>query len=208
MRARLDGDSRACHSEDEIKALGKEKQMIAFLASRQAKHVATRTRRYQKKNPMAGAGREVVYDKEPPEIQEKMRAAREKEWANWQKYTHGKWITEAEFKKMQKKDPKLNAVPTRWVETNKAEIGEPAVMKSRIVVRGDLEDSSKMRTDSPTVSQVMTATTMCLANCRDTDVWAGDISPPFCQGPTMDRILVLKMPKGLPEVIHQEITMW
>ena len=182
--------------------------MIAFLASRQAKHVATRTRRYQKKNPMAGAGREVVYDKEPPEIQEKMRAAREKEWANWQKYTHGKWITEAEFKKMQKKGPKLNAVPTRWVETNKAEIGEPAVMKSRIVVRGDLEDSSKMRTDSPTVSQVMTATTMCLANCRDTDVWAGDISPPFRQGPTMNRILVLKMPKGLPEVIHQEITMW
>ena len=122
-----------------------------------------------------------------------MRAAREKEWANWQKYTHGKWITEAE-----KKDPKLKAVPTRWVETNKAEIGEPAVMKSRIVVRGDLEDSSKMRTDSPTVSQGMTATTMCLANCRDTDAWAGDISPPFRQGPTIDRILVFKMRKGVP----------
>ena len=82
------------------------------------------------------------------------------------------------------------------------------MMKSRIVVRGDLEDSSKMRTDSPTVSQVMIATTMCLAACRDTDVWAGDISAAFLQGSTMDRILVLKMPKGLPEVIHQEITMW
>ena len=57
-------------------------------------------KRYQKKNPKAGAGREVVYEKETPEIQEKMRAAREKEWNNWQKYTNGKWITEAEFKKM------------------------------------------------------------------------------------------------------------
>ena len=99
---------------------------------------------------------------------------------------------------MQKKDPKLKAIPTRWVETNKAEIGEPAVMKSRIVVRGDLEDASKMRTDSPTVSQVMIAPTMCLAACRDTDVWAGDISAAFLQGSTMDRTLVLKMPKGLP----------
>ena len=72
-------------------------------------------------------------------------------------------------------------------------------MKSRIVVRGDLENSSKMRTDSPSVSQVMIATTMCLAACRETDVCAGDISATFLQGSTMDRILVLKMPKGLPE---------
>ena len=196
--ARLDGDPSAFHTEEEITALKKEKDMIAFLASRRAKQVATRTRRYQKKNPKAGAGREVTYEKEPPDIQGKMRAAREKEWANWQKYTNGKWITEAEFKEMQRKDPKLKAIPTRWVETNKAEIGEPAVMKSRIVVRGDLEDSSKMRTDSPTVSQVMIATTMCLAACRDTDIWAGDISAAFLQGSAMDRTLVLKMPKGPP----------
>lgn len=156
-----------------------------------------RTRRSQKKNPKAGAGREVIYEKEPPDIQEKMRAAREKEWANLQKYTNGKWITEAEFQEMKKKDPKLKAILTRWVEANKAEIGEPAVMKSRIVVRGYLEDSSKMRTDSPTISQVKIATTMCLAACRDTDVWAGDISAGFLQRSTMDRILVLKMPKGL-----------
>ena len=52
----------------------KEKDMIAFLASRRAKQVATRTRRYQKKNPKAGAGREVTYEKEPPDIQGKMRA--------------------------------------------------------------------------------------------------------------------------------------
>ena len=64
--ARLDGDPRAFHSEEENQALNKEKQRIAFLASRQAKQVATRTRRYQKKNPKAGAGREVYYDKEPP----------------------------------------------------------------------------------------------------------------------------------------------
>ena len=84
--------------------------MIAFLASRRAKQVATRTRRFQKKNPKAGAGREVTYEKEPPDIQEKMRAAREKEWANWQKYTNGKWITEAEFQEGSKAEGHSNAL--------------------------------------------------------------------------------------------------
>ena len=108
--ARLDGDPRAYHSEEEITALKKEKDMIAFLASRRAKQVATRTRRFQKKNPKAGAGREVTYEKEPPDIQEKMRAAREKEWANWQKYTNGKWITEAEFQEGSKAEGHSNAL--------------------------------------------------------------------------------------------------
>ena len=108
-RARLDGDPRAYHSEEEIAALNKEKDMIAFLASRRAKQVATRTRRFQKKkNPKAGAGREVIYEKEPPDTQEKIRAARKRNGLIWQKYTNGKCITETEFQEMKKKDPKLN----------------------------------------------------------------------------------------------------
>ena len=100
---------------------------------------------------------------------------------------------------MKKEHPKLKVIPTRWVETNKSEIGEEPVMKSRIVVRGDLEDASQMRTDSPTCSQLMISTVFSLAACRDTDLWAGDISAAFLQGSTFDRVLVLKMPKGLPE---------
>ena len=39
---------------------------------------------------------------------------------------------------MKAADPSLRVIPTRWVETNKAEIGQPDVFKSRLVVRGDL----------------------------------------------------------------------
>lgn len=75
-------------------------------------------------------------------------------------------------------------------------------MKSRIVVPGDFEDASKIRTDAsdaPTCSQTMISTVFSLA-CRDV-ICGPETSPAaFLQGFQMDRILILKMPKGLPEV--------
>ena len=50
------------------------------------------------------------------------------------------------------KKQKLKVVPRRWVDVNKSEEGENGQLKSRLVVRGDLEDSSQMRTYSPTRS--------------------------------------------------------
>ena len=72
-----------------------------------------------------------------------------KEWNNWTKFSDGKWITREDFMKMKETDSTLKIIPTRWVEVDKAEPGEESVLKSRLVVRGDLEDASKMRTDSP-----------------------------------------------------------
>ena len=51
---------------------------------------------------------------------------------------------------MMEEDPTLEVIPTRWVDVNKAEPEEEPQYKSRLVVRGDLEDPSRMRTDSPT----------------------------------------------------------
>lgn len=45
--------------------------------------------------------------------------------------------------KMKETDSTLKIIPTRWVEVDKAEPGEESVLKSRLVVRGDLEDASK-----------------------------------------------------------------
>ena len=189
---RLDGHPRAYVTYEE------EKQW-AFLATRQNKNVDKKVKKYVKKNQKTGAGREVIYDKMSTEVQKKMDAARLKEWNNWKHYTNGKWISEKELKEMQKEHKDLKVIPTRWVETDKAEVGEEPIMKSRIVVRGDLEDASKMRTDAPTCSQTMMSTVFSLAACRDVDLWAGDISAAFLQGSQMDRILVPRMPKGLPE---------
>ena len=173
----------------------------ACLATRQNKQVEKKVKKYVKKNQKTGAGREVIYEKMSPEVQKKMDASRVKEWNNWKHYTNGRWISEKELKEMQKEHPNLKVIPTRWVETDKAEVGEEPIMKSKIVVRGDLEDASKMRTDAPTCSQTMISTVFSLAACRDVDLWAGDISAAFLQGSQsqMDRILVLRMPKGLPE---------
>ncbi len=124
---------------------------------------------------------------------------REKEWSNWKKYTDGVWIDRLEYEKMKMDDPSLRIIPTRWVDVNKAEEGEADQFKSRLVVRGDLEDASKLRTDSPTCSTTLLSLVLSMAACRDTDLWTGDISAAFLQGSKLDRTLILSMPKEHPE---------
>ena len=38
---------------------------------------------------------------------------------------------------MKYQDPKIRVIPTRWVDVNKAEVGQEDKLKSRLVVRGD-----------------------------------------------------------------------
>ena len=54
------------------------------------------------------------------------------------------------------KNPRVKIVLTRWVDSDKSEVGEEEQLKSRRVVRGDLEyHPYKLRTDSPTCSQLI-----------------------------------------------------
>ena len=140
-------------------------------------------------------------EKESEEMKQKLNETRRKEWANWMKYSDGVWIDEKQLKEMQAKQPSLRVIPTRWVEVDKSEVGQKDQLKSRLVVRGDLEDSTRMRTDSPTCSLTATSLALALAACRDTDLWGGDISAAFLQGSKLNRILVLAQPKsGIPDV--------
>ena len=188
---RLDGIRRANFAETDVK----EEKLWAFLASRQSKVVQKKVKKFQR-TKKAGAGRELVYQREEFGVQKQLDETRTKEWQNWQKYSDGVWITEAQLKKMRNQDPRIRVIPTRWVDVNKAEIGEEDKLKSRLVVRGDLEDSSTMRTDSPTCSLGMISLTLCLSACRNTSLWSGDISAAFLQGSKLDRTLILSMPKG------------
>ena len=158
-------------------------------------------RKYKKKTQKVGAGRELNFSKETPEMQKKLLATREKEWHNWKFYSDGKLVPEEEVVHMIAQNPELKIIPTRWVDVNKSEIGEEEKLKSRLVVRGDLEDSSLMRCDSPTCSQTMISLVLTLAACRDTTLWSGDISAAFLQGSKLDRVLILSLPKdGVPGV--------
>ena len=187
----LDGIRRANFAQTDVK----EEKLWAFLASRQSKVVQKKVKKFQR-TKKAGAGRELVYQKEEISMQRKLDETRTKEWQNWLKYSDGVWITEAQLKKMKEKDPKIRVIPTRWVDVNKAEVGQDDKLKSRLVVRGDLEDSSTMRTDSPTCSLSMISLTLCLSACKNTSLWSGDISAAFLQGSKLDRTLILSMPKG------------
>lgn len=135
--------------------------------------VASRTKKkYKKKVAKKGAGRELRYEKEDAAVQQKLDATRVNEWNNWTKFSDGKWIT-------------------REVESDKSEPGEEGILKSRLVVRGDLEDASKTRTDSPTASQLMLSLVFTLAARRDTPLRGRDISAAFLQGSKLDRTLIL-----------------
>ena len=161
----LDGLPRGYH----VKTEGyKEDKCWAFLVSRQSKKVTKKYKpaRTQKK----GAGRELVYGRETDQVKEQLNGTREKEWSNWKKYTDGVWIDRSEYEKMKFEDPSLRIIPTRWVDVNKAEEGEADQFKSRLVVRGDLEDASKLRTDSPTCSTTLLSLVLSLSACRDTDL--------------------------------------
>lgn len=165
---------------------------VAFLMSRQQHKVKKKVQRTKK----TGAGRELTFEKESAETQAKLIETRRKEWGNWTKYTDVKWLSEEQLAELKRDMPGLRVIPTRWVDVNKAEPNEEDILKSRLVVRGDLEDASKIRTDSPTCSTPMMSLSLILSACRDTDLWTGDISAAFLQGSKLDRTLVLSMPRG------------
>eukprot|EP00439_Symbiodinium_sp_Y106_P068391 s2336_g11.t1 len=168
-------------------------------ANRCLAFVGTRVeKRYRKKAVKQGAGRELNYNKASPELKQGLDASRAKEWANWQKYTNMKTLSQRDFKELKAQDPALKIIPTRWVDVDKAEAGQPERLKSRFVVRGDLEDASGVRTDSPTGSHVAMGILLTYAAATQQTIKSGDISAAFLQGSELDRKLILSMPKGAP----------
>ena len=150
-------------------------KLRAFLSNRSEK-------KYKKKVVKQGAGRELAYNKSTEEVKAMLDAARRKEWDNWKKYSNMRKITRSDFEEMKRKDPSLRVIPTRWVDIDKAEKGMDPKLKSRFVVRGDLEDASRMRTDSPTASQVAMGLTLSFAAATGRPLKSGDISAVFSKG--------------------------
>ncbi|CAE7670799.1 RE2 [Symbiodinium microadriaticum] len=125
----------------------------------------------------------------------KKTAARSKE------LNYSKVLAPKEAAKFLAENPQSEIVPTRWVETDKAQPWEPPRYKARIVVRGDLEREGGTRTDSPTCSGTMLNVLLSYAASKRLRLHGGDITASFLQGEQMSRVLVLRLPKGgLPDV--------
>ena len=169
----------------------------SFLARRQRKN-------YNKKKAV---GKELNFLKSPPEIREKIAAARRKEWENWSNFEACDVIPPEDVAAWKRAHPGVQVLPMRWVDINKAEVGEPEKMKSRIVVLGHLEKAAldgEVRTDSPTASHLMLSLLLTFASCNGLLLRAGDITAAFLQGMDLSRILALTPPKDGIEGVHPQ----
>ncbi len=153
-------------------------------------------KRVFKKKRQVGAGREVNFDKSTEEIQSKLLVTREKEWNNWKQFNAVRVLAPHEQDGFFKQNPETEIIPTRWVDTDKAEAHEESVFKSRLVARGDMEKNNNLRTDSPTSSQLFLNLVISFAACTGSPLKGGDISAAFLQGTGIQRLLALKLPAG------------
>lgn len=169
-------------------------------------------RRVFKKKRQLGAGRELNYSKSDKHVMMELVRSRLKEWNNWKQFSAVKVIPPDEVDELLKNNPQMEVLPTRWVDTDKAEVNEKPVYKSRLVARGDLERSNTLRTDSPTSSQLFLNLIISSSACTRQRLQGGDISAAFLQGSCITRMLALKLWAAsyyvrracMAHVMHQE----
>lgn len=146
---------------------------------------------------------EIVYAKATEEMQAKLRESRAKEWSNWMKYQAVRFPDAEEIRSL--KEQGFRVIPMRWVDVDKNEKLRvpngpviPERLKSRLVIRGDLEVES-FRTDCPTASSTSIHILLSFAACKGYELHSGDITAAFLQGAPIERTLVMSAPKdGIP----------
>ena len=154
----------------------------------------------QQEEARLGAHSEFHYKNETAEVQAKIDKSRLKEWNNWKQFGAVRIIKPTEVESFRQQHPEMEILPTRWVDTNKAEVGQEPIHKSRLVARGDLEKDTSLRTDSPTTSQLFLHVIISFAATESTPLKAGDISAAFLQGQGITRMLAMWLPSdGIPD---------
>ena len=151
-------------------------------------------RRTVNKKSAAARSKELNFKTATGEDKIGITKARSQEWKNWTGFDAVDVLNPNEAAAFLKANPEIKPVPTRWVDTNKAQPWEPKKYKARIVVRGDLEKDGGTRTDSPTCSNTMLNMTVSLAACKRWKLHGGDITASFLQGEEISRTLVLQLP--------------
>ena len=136
-------------------------------------------------------------------MKRKLNESRAKEWSNWLKYKAIRFPTQAEIESLLLAGESV--IPMRWVDIDKNEKlrapGDttiPEKLKSRLVIRGDLEDGN-FRPDCPTASSTAVHILLSYASCKKLKLKSGDISAAFLQGAPIQRVFLLSAPRnGIP----------
>ena len=107
-------------------------------------------------------------------------------------------------------------IPLQWVDIDKNEHkrreGGPhdaPLFKSRLVSRGDLEETTGVRTDSPTCDIEGLNILLSWVSCERLTVKSGDITNAYFQGCQLERLISMRQPPGgVPDVDISADTMF
>ena len=96
-------------------------------------------------------------------------------------------------------------IPSKWVHVDKNEFKERArdyqpKWKSRLVSRGNFEQTEGIRSDSPTGDSDLRMIITAWASVVGTKLHSADVSNAYFHSEPLDRVLLLRQPRGgLPE---------
>ena len=201
-RSRMEADSIAASEPMQARHRSRTREResegaedrTAFLAERVT--ISTEVRGNRRKQM---AGKTLCYEKADPLMRAGLDASREKEWKKWQDFGAGVVVSGTTLADLLAEGHK--SIPTQWVETDKNahKAGTPDYKpeyKSRLVACGHLEDRRGIRSDSPTVDLEVLNLIASFAACTRTRLHGADLSNAYFQGEKMDRLLLLRPPRG------------
>ena len=126
------------------------------------------------------------------ESTEKFRQAMDKEWQSFLDLKVVTVVPAAEAKQI----PKERILPTRFILTNKDDIGKTLISKARLVCGGHLDqDINLLRPDAPTADTMGVNLVFLLAASYKWVLQGGDTSTACCQVRSINRSLYLRPPK-------------
>jgi len=169
------------------------------------------SKNFQSKNEKKEVrGKTLNYDKEAKEVREGLDISRATEWHKWKEFTAGRPCSGNELAKLLAEGNV--PIPTRWVDTDRnshlKRTGGPVILadyKSRLTARGDLEGIEGLRKDSPTAEIEAHHLLFSFAASMKLKLKKGDISNAYFQSDSLDRLLLLKPPRGgLPDPDYKD----
>ena len=158
--------------------------------------------------------RNINFETSDQFTQSGLTESRKVEWNKWKHFNavYPVWGPELE----QLLDQGHKPSPLQWVDIDKNEHkrreGGPYVaplFKSRLVSRGDLEETTGVRTDSPTCDIEGLNILLSWASCERLTVKSGDITNAYFQGCPLERLILMRQPSGgVPDVDVSADTMF
>ena len=140
--------------------------------------------------------------------------SRKVEWNKWKLLNAVYPVSGPELERLL--DQGHKPIPLQWIDIDKNEHerreGGPHVarlFKSRLVRRGDLKETTGVRTDSPTCDIEGLNILHSWASCERLTVKSGDVTNAYCQGCPLERLILMTQPPGgVPDVDISADTMF